>query len=136
MDLCARRQACWRSNCARRVVRLLAPSQGRASQAPSAGLSGRIASRCLFGISASPWRWRDAVIPSPITTEAIARIGALYGIEEETRGKPIHVRRSIRQTRAKPLIDDLQSWMIAKLRSLSNKSETAGAIRYALARWR
>lgn len=77
-----------------------------------------------------------AVHPSPITTEAIARIGALYGIEEESRGKPIHVRRSIRQTRARPLIDDLQSWMTARLRSLSNKSETAGAIRYALAHWR
>jgi len=40
---------------------------------------------------------------SPITTEAIARIGALYAIEEEIRGKPAELRGSIRQGRARPL---------------------------------
>jgi transposase len=73
---------------------------------------------------------------SPITTEAIHRIGALYGIEEEVRGKPAELRREIRQARAKPLLDDLRTWMEKSLRSLSTKSETAGAIRYALAHWR
>ena len=73
---------------------------------------------------------------SPITTEAIARIGALYGIEEEVRGKPAEVRREVRQARAKPLLDELRSWMEKSLRQLSAKSETAGAIRYALAHWR
>lgn len=73
---------------------------------------------------------------SPITTEAIRRIGALYGIEEEVRGKPAELRREIRQARAKPLLDDLRTWMEKSLRSLSTKSETAGAIRYALAHWR
>ena len=73
---------------------------------------------------------------SPITTEALARIGALYGIEEEIRGKPAELRRSVRQARAKPLLDDLRHWMEKSLRSLSTKSETAGAIRYALSHWR
>jgi transposase len=73
---------------------------------------------------------------SPITTEAIARIGALYGIEEDVRGKPAEVRCAVRQARAKPLLDDLRSWMEKSLRQLSAKSETAGAIRYALAHWR
>ena len=73
---------------------------------------------------------------SPITTEAIHRIGALYGIEEEVRGKPAELRREIRQARAKPLLDDLRSWMGKSLSLLSTKSETAGAIRYALAHWR
>jgi transposase len=73
---------------------------------------------------------------SPITTEAIHRIGALYGIEEDIRGKPAELRREIRQTRAKPLLADLRSWMEKSLRQLSAKSETAGAIRYALAHWR
>src|ERR1700739_3448947 len=39
---------------------------------------------------------------SPTTTEALARIGALYGIEEEVRGKPSAWRGSVRQARAKP----------------------------------
>jgi hypothetical protein len=73
---------------------------------------------------------------SPTTTEAMTRIGALYEIEEEVRGKPADLRRSVRQARAKPLLDDLCHWMEKTLRSLSAKSETAGAIRYALSHWR
>jgi transposase len=73
---------------------------------------------------------------SPTTTEALARIGALYAIEDEVRGKPADLRLSVRQARARPLLDDLRKWMEKALRSLSAKSETAGAIRYALSRWR
>jgi transposase len=73
---------------------------------------------------------------SPTTTEALARIGALYAIEDEVRGKPVDLRLSIRQARAKPLLDDLRKWMEKALRSLSSKSETAAAIRYAISRWR
>jgi transposase len=70
------------------------------------------------------------------TTEALARIGALYAIEEEIRGKPAEFRRAVRQARATPLLDDLRRWMEKMLGLLSTKSETAGAIRYALSRWR
>ena len=73
---------------------------------------------------------------SPTTTEALARIGALYGIEEQIRGKPAEVRCSVRQTHARPLLDELRQWMDKTLRSLSTKSETAEAIRYALSHWR
>ena len=59
----------------------------------------------------------------------------MYGIEEDIRGKPIDVRRSARQARAKPLLESLRSWMETSLRSLSKKSETEAAIRYALSRW-
>jgi hypothetical protein len=73
---------------------------------------------------------------SPTTTEALARIGALYAIEDEIRGKPAELRLSTRQTRAKPLLAELRIWMEKILHRLSAKSETAGAIRYALPRWR
>ena len=73
---------------------------------------------------------------SPTTTEALARIGALYAIEDEIRGKPADLRLSIRQARARPLLDQLRSWIEKALRNLSSKSDTAGAIRYALSRWR
>ncbi len=73
---------------------------------------------------------------SSTTTEAIKRIGALYAIEEEVRGKPAGVRCEARLARAKPLLDDFRFWMEKSLRQLSPKSETAGAIRYALSRWR
>ena len=73
---------------------------------------------------------------SPTTTEALARIGALYGIEEQIRGTPAELRCSVRQTRSRPLLDELRHWMEKTLRSLSTKSETAGAIRCALSHWR
>ena len=73
---------------------------------------------------------------STITIEALNRIGALYAIEEQVRGKPPDLRCSVRQAQAKPILDDLRQWMEKMLRSLSAKSDTAGAIRYALSHWR
>jgi transposase len=73
---------------------------------------------------------------SPTTAQALERIGVLYAIEEQIRGKPAELRREVRQTRARPLLDEFEKWMEKELRSLSPKSETAAAIRYALSRWR
>jgi transposase len=42
----------------------------------------------------------------------------------------------VRQARAKPLLGQLKQWMEQSLRSLSTKSETAGAIRYSLSHWK
>jgi hypothetical protein len=44
--------------------------------------------------------------------------------------------RNFRQSRARPLLGQLRKWMEKTLHSLSAKSETAAAIRYALSRWR
>jgi hypothetical protein len=72
---------------------------------------------------------------SPIAKEALDRIGALYGIEREIRGRPPDERKTIRNERARPLLDDLQRWMKSCLTKLSRKSEVAVAIHYALGRW-
>jgi transposase len=72
---------------------------------------------------------------SLIAKEALDRIGALYAIESEIRGKPPDERRDARQARAGPLLADLHAWLLATARPLSRKSEVAGAIRYALSRW-
>ena len=74
--------------------------------------------------------------PTPTTTEAIERIAAIYAIEKEIRGSTPTIRKSIRQARAKPLLDSLRLWMETTLAKLSRKSDTAAAIRYALSRWR
>ena len=73
--------------------------------------------------------------PSPTTTEAIERIAALYAIEAEIRGSTPEIRRTTRQARAKPLLDSMQIWLETTLATLSRKSDTAAAIRYALSRW-
>ncbi len=72
---------------------------------------------------------------SPIAAEALTRIGALYAIEAELRGRPPEYRQATRQARAGPLLDDLQQWLQSTLTMVSKKSELAVAIRYALARW-
>jgi transposase len=73
---------------------------------------------------------------SPIATEAIRRIAALYAIEKDIRGKPPDQRQQARQSRARPLLDEMRIWLQHSLATLSRKSDTALAIRYALARWR
>jgi transposase len=72
---------------------------------------------------------------SPLARLALERIGALYGVEAEARGCPPELRRSIRQVRAGPLLDELRQWLEATLSRISAKSEIAIAIRYALTRW-
>jgi transposase len=72
---------------------------------------------------------------SPIATEAVERIAALYTIESEIRGRAPDERRQIRQARSRPLLDAMHDWLEASLARLSKKSETSAAIRYALALW-
>jgi len=72
---------------------------------------------------------------SPIATEALQRIGALYAIERDIRGSLSALRARVRQARAGPLLDALHAWLAATLQTVSAKSELAGAIKYALVRW-
>src|SRR5579863_4562674 len=72
---------------------------------------------------------------SPVATEALERIGALYAIEREIRGRSPEERREVRNERARPLLESLKQWLEATLGKLSRKSDTALAVRYALGRW-
>lgn len=72
---------------------------------------------------------------SPVASEALERIAALYGIEKEIRGRPAEERQQVRQARAGPLLIALRQWFEATLPKLSRKSDTTAAIRYALSRW-
>ena len=72
---------------------------------------------------------------SPLAAEAIRRIGELYAIERQIRGRPPAQRAQVRQQQAGPLLDELQQWLTTTLRLVSAKSELAGAIKYALVRW-
>jgi hypothetical protein len=72
---------------------------------------------------------------SPIATEALQRIGALYAVERDIRGSLPALRTRVRQQRAGPLLESLHAWLAAALQTVSAKSELAGAIKYALVRW-
>jgi hypothetical protein len=65
----------------------------------------------------------------------IRRIGELYVIEQEIRGRRPDERRAARQERSKPLLDAMKPWLDQTLATLSQKSATAKAIRYVLGRW-
>jgi transposase len=72
---------------------------------------------------------------SPVAAQMLDRIGALYAIEQEIRGRPPEERRAVRQERGRPLLDAMKPWLEQTLPTLSQKSATAKAIRYALSRW-
>jgi transposase len=72
---------------------------------------------------------------SPVAAQALVRIGKLYEIEREIRGRPPDERRQARQARAGPQLALLQTWFAETLSKTSAKSALAVAIRYALARW-
>jgi len=72
---------------------------------------------------------------APIATEALQRIGQLFDIERAAMGRPPDERRRIRQSSARPVIDDLAKFLDASLATISGRSELAGAIRYARSRW-
>ena len=74
---------------------------------------------------------------SVLAREALERIGALYAVEQQIRGKLPDERLRIRQERTVPLLDELHQWLHATLRrEASKKSSLAGAIRYTLTLWR
>ena len=77
----------------------------------------------------------DQAHASPIASEALSRIGQMYGIESEIRGRSPDQRLQVRQARMRPLLDQMHQWLQATSVKLSRKSAVAVAIHYALSRW-
>jgi transposase len=69
---------------------------------------------------------------APVAVEALARIGDLYAIEAEIRGRPAAERQAARAARSRPLVEALFDWLEAQRARLPGHSPTAEAIRYAL----
>jgi len=97
--------------------------------------SGRVVEAACWAHARRKFYDLHAARPSPLTTEALRRIGELYAIEDAIGGKPPDVRLAERRARARPLLDDLERWLQATLATLSRKSDTAAAILYALKLW-
>lgn len=105
------------------------------SRSPTDKYSGTIHEAACRARARRKIRGLYVVCPNAVTEEALRRIDALYEIEEQIRGKPPDERHNIRQARAVPLLDDMKRWFDATLTTLSAKSDTTKAIRYALNRW-
>ena len=72
---------------------------------------------------------------APIAGDALVRIGQLFDIERAAMGRSPQQRVRIRQSSARPLIDDLAAFLDASLASISGHSALARAIRYGRSRW-
>ncbi|HFT8411959.1 TPA: IS66 family transposase [Klebsiella pneumoniae] len=73
--------------------------------------------------------------PSALTEEALKRIGELYAIESELRGKRAEERQAVRHQKVLPLLASLEGWLREKQKTLSRHSELAKAFGYALNQW-
>jgi transposase len=73
--------------------------------------------------------------PAPIASEALERIASLYEIENDIRCRGADERRAVRQDKSRPIVDEFEPWLRAKLALISQKTKLAEAIRYALSRW-
>lgn len=73
--------------------------------------------------------------PKSMAAEVIERIGELYAIEAEVRGRSADERRAARQARAGPRLAHLERQLRDTLGRISRKSPLALAIGYALKRW-
>ena len=74
-------------------------------------------------------------MPGTLAHQALLRIGALYAIEKDIRGKPADERCRQRQSRSRPLIEALHRWLHEALGQLSAKSPMALALGYSLNHW-
>lgn len=101
----------------------------------STGSTGRRSKRRPAGRTRRKFYDIHVSLASPIALEALKRIGELYEIEDEIRGRPPDERKALRQARAGPELGSLHEWLGKTVTTLSKKSELAKAIRYALSNW-
>jgi hypothetical protein len=76
-----------------------------------------------------------AATASPAAHELLERIGELFKIEADIRGKSPDERLKARDELAVPKLDALKIVFEATLNKISGKSSLAQALRYALSRW-
>jgi transposase len=72
---------------------------------------------------------------SPVGTQALQRIAALYQIERQVKALTVEERLAIRQSSSKPLSEDLHEWLKLQRQRVPEGSATAKAIDYSLNRW-
>jgi len=78
---------------------------------------------------------RTGIALSPIAIEVVRRIDALFEVERSINGKSAEERRTVRQERSEPLVEELQVYMREQRAKLSRGHDLAKAIDYILKRW-
>ena len=65
---------------------------------------------------------------SQIASEALEAVGELYGIEREAAELDIDARQRLRDVKARPLLERLHAWLLARRTQVPNGSGIARAI--------
>lgn len=78
---------------------------------------------------------RQHKLAGTLAHQALQRIGKVFGVEAEIRGKPPDERQRVRQERTGPMLGDLRQWLNTTLSQVSAKSPMALAIGYSLSNW-
>lgn len=76
------------------------------------------------------------LLPGTLAHQALQRIAKIYAVESEVRGQSKEMRRSQRQLRTRPVLQEMHEWLHAALGQISAKSPMALAIGYSLSNWR
>jgi len=72
---------------------------------------------------------------SPMAYEALTRIAKLYEIESDAKGLCIEQRQALRQEKAKPLLEEMHTWLLDAVTKTAPGGGSAKALSYALKRW-
>jgi transposase len=72
---------------------------------------------------------------SAVAEQALVFFRELYDIEREVKDLDVDERRRLRQSKAKPIADDLKTWLMAQRQKVPEGSAIIKAIDYSLNRW-
>ena len=73
---------------------------------------------------------------SQIAAQAVALIAKLYEVEREAREFEPPARLLLRQSRSRPVAEELHAWLLGQRQALAKADVTAKAIDYSLSNWR
>ena len=79
---------------------------------------------------------QQELLPGTLAHQALQRIARIYAVESEVRGHSAEARRSQRQLRTRPVLEEMHVWLHAARGQISAKSPMALAIGYSLGNWR
>lgn len=68
-------------------------------------------------------------------SHALTEIQKLYAIEREIRDYGHDERVKVRQSRSRPILEQLKSWMLENYKAVAPKSTIGSALHYSLERW-
>lgn len=89
----------------------------------------------LADVARNARRGKNAKPISPVALEAVKRIDALFAIERDINGMSADERRSVRQDKSKPVLEEMERWLQQERSTLSRSSPLIEPINYMLSRW-